>query len=109
MSVTRASVSKGKHVEMLPGIVRTTLCWDEASMLCQFTLRAGSSIPLHSHAAAQNGYVISGRLRFLKQDGSIEVGPGDGYLFAGGEIHGLEVLDDSELIECFAPMRPEYR
>ena len=42
-------------------------------------------------------------------EGSFEVGPGDGYLFAGQETHGAEVLEDSEAIECFAPTRPEYR
>ena len=72
-------------------------------MLCHFSMRAGSRIPQHSHPAAQNGYLIRGRIRFITGEGSFEVGPGDGYLFAGQEPHGAEVLEDSEAIECFAP------
>lgn len=106
--ISRASVASGKPVLMFPGIWRTTLCYDEDSMLCHFRLEKGSSIPLHQHVAAQNGYVVKGRVRFLFESGSFEAGPGDGYLFEGGKIHGSEVLEDSELIECFMPMRPEY-
>lgn len=104
-----ASIRGGKKVTMLPGIVRTTLCYDEASMLCHFTLQKGSTVPLHSHPAAQNGYLVKGRIRFLQEGGkSIVVEAGDGYFFEGGERHGSEVLEDSEALECFTPMRPEY-
>ena len=33
---------------------------------------------------------------------------GTGYCFSPDEKHGAEVLEDSEVIECFAPLRPEY-
>lgn len=108
-TVRRASVREARKVEMIPGIVRSTLCYDDASMLCHFAMRQGASIPLHKHAAAQNGYVVKGRIRFLQESGpGFVVGPGDGYFFAGGEVHGAEVLEDSEALECFTPMRPEY-
>ena len=107
--VTRASVRPGAAVEMLPGIWRSTLCWDDASMLCHFLMKPGSRVPLHSHAAAQNGYCVRGRVRFQLADGEFVVGPGDAYLFAGGQVHGSEVIEESELIEVFAPMRPEYK
>jgi len=108
-SVTRASTKSASAVEQLPGVRRTTLCWDEASMLCHFHMMPGAHVPLHDHAAAQNGYVVRGRVRFLLDDEGFVVGPGDAYLFAGGQRHGAEVLEDSEVIEVFAPMRPEYR
>jgi quercetin dioxygenase-like cupin family protein len=106
--VTRASLKSGTPVEALPGIWRTTLCWDEASMLCHFHMMPAARVPLHSHPAAQNGYVVRGRVRFLLDDGEFVVGPGEAYLFAGGQRHGAEVLEDCEAIEVFAPMRPEY-
>jgi quercetin dioxygenase-like cupin family protein len=108
-SVTRASVRPGEAVEQLPGIWRTTLCWNEASMLCHFHMMPGAKVPLHTHAAAQNGYVVRGRVRFLQEDGEFVAGPGDAYLFEGNRRHGAEVLEDSEVIEVFTPMRPEYR
>ena len=34
--------------------------------------------------------------------------PGCGYYFAPFEVHGLEVLEEAQIIEAFSPMRPEY-
>ena len=99
-----------KAVMMFEGIYRKTLCYDDDNMLCHFTLEKGSSIPLHCHLAVQNGYVISGRVKFLTENGdSIIVEPGDGYFFGSNEVHGSEVLEDSQIIECFSPSRPEYK
>jgi quercetin dioxygenase-like cupin family protein len=78
-------------------------------MVCHFSMKKGAKIPFHNHPAAQNGYMVSGRLRFSKKDGSTFVAEaGCGYAFAPDEHHAAEVLDDSEVIECFAPMRAEY-
>jgi len=99
-----------RAVSMFDGITRRTLCYDDDNMLCHFTLEKGSSIPLHKHAAIQNGYVIKGRVRFLTGDGDgIVVKAGDGYFFKSNEVHGSEVLEDAELIECFSPCREEYK
>ena len=99
----------GKKVEIFPGIFRTTMSYNEASMLCCITLTKGANIPLHHHEAVQNGFVIRGKVRFLQEGGkSFVVENGDGYIFESNEKHGGEVLEDSELIECFTPMRPEY-
>jgi len=102
-------LKEGKRVEIFPGIFRITMSYNEASMLCYFTLKKGANIPLHQHEAVQNGFVIRGKVRFLQKDGkSLVAGDGDGYIFESNEKHGSEVLEDSELIECFTPMRPEY-
>jgi quercetin dioxygenase-like cupin family protein len=85
------------------------MAYDEQSMLCHFRLTAGAKIPMHAHAAAQNGYMISGKMRMLLEgEGSFEALPGTGWCFASQQRHGAEVLEDSEVIECFVPMRPEY-
>ena len=85
------------------------MAYNEASMLCYFTLKKGASIPLHQHEAVQNGFMIRGKVCFLQEGGkSLMVENGDGYIFESNEKHGGEVLEDSELIECFTPMRPEY-
>lgn len=101
--------SDRQSVEGPPGIVRTTMAYNDETMLCHFRMAAGARIPLHHHAAVQNGYVISGRIRFLAQDGTSFVAQaGSGYVFGSEEPHGAEVLADAEVIECFAPKRPEY-
>ena len=101
--------SDHKPVEMLPGIFRTTLAYNGVLMLCHFSMKKGASIPLHNHKAVQNGYVIKGKVRFFtKENDSIIVEPGSSYVFDSDEYHGSEVLEDTELIECFSPIRPEY-
>ncbi|WP_455382885.1 cupin domain-containing protein [Salinispira pacifica] len=104
-----ASLADSPVVENPPGILRTTLSYNEQSMLCHFRFRTGAQVPLHHHAAVQNGYVISGRVRFRRKDGStFDAGPGSAYAFGPDEEHGAEAIEDSELIEYFSPMRPEY-
>jgi quercetin dioxygenase-like cupin family protein len=96
-------------VENPPGIIRTTIAYNDQTMLCHFSMSAGARIPLHHHPAVQNGYVVSGRIRFITEDGSGFVAEaGSGYVFGPDEPHGAEVLSDAEVIECFAPKRPEY-
>jgi quercetin dioxygenase-like cupin family protein len=100
---------KRRKVEMLPGIFRTTMSYNETSMLCYFHFKKGATIPLHKHEAVQNGFVIKGRVKFLMdEERSFIVEDGDGYIFGSNEPHGSEVLEDTELIECFSPMRTEY-
>jgi quercetin dioxygenase-like cupin family protein len=96
-------------VENPAGIFRTTLSYNNAVMLCHFRMKKGASVPLHSHPAAQDGYVISGKLRFRRgETESFIAEAGCSYVFDGNEPHGAEVMEDAEVIECFAPMRPEY-
>jgi len=102
-------VGEAKTVEMMPGIFRTTLVYNDDLMVCHFTMKKGARIPLHKHEAVQNGYMIKGKVRFFTEtNDSIIVEPGCGYIFDSNEAHGSEVLEDSELIESFTPARPEY-
>jgi quercetin dioxygenase-like cupin family protein len=96
-------------VEKPAGIFRTTLSFNDQSMLCHFQLTRGSVIPLHNHEAVQHGYVLNGSLRFLLNDGkSFTATAGSSYAFDPWEHHGAEAIEDSEVLEFFTPMRPEY-
>ena len=98
-----------KQVEVFPGIFRKTMSYNAETMMCHFMMKKAARVPPHNHAAVQVGYIISGRVRFTFGDGTIAVmKPGHSYIFDSMETHSAEVLEDSEVIECFAPMRPEY-
>jgi quercetin dioxygenase-like cupin family protein len=104
-----AELEKLESVEKPAGIFRTTLSFNEQSMLCHFKLTRGSAIPLHNHEAVQHGYVLRGGLRFLFNDGkSFIATAGSSYAFDPWEHHGAEAMEDSEVLEFFTPMRPEY-
>jgi quercetin dioxygenase-like cupin family protein len=109
-SRNRAQRDSLKAVENPEGIRRTTMAYNDQTMLCHFTMKQGAEIPLHHHPAAQNGYIISGKVEFRTGDGSetFLAVAGSGYAFGPEEPHGAKVLEDSEVIEVFAPMRPEY-
>jgi quercetin dioxygenase-like cupin family protein len=79
-------------------------------MVCHFRTTAGAEVPFHSHEAAQTGYVISGKVEFeVGEDGeSFVATAGTGYSFQSWESHRARFLEDSELIEIFAPARPEF-
>ncbi|WP_319563163.1 cupin domain-containing protein [Marispirochaeta sp.] len=103
------SIADVVPVELRPGIMRKTLVYDADHMLCHFHLDKGAVLELHSHEAAQIGYVVSGRVEFFKEDGSsVIVTDGGAYYFSSWEKHGSKVLEDTDFVEFFSPGRPEY-
>lgn len=105
------STSNAKPVEMLPGIVRKTLSYNNEAMLCHFDIKKGSQIPLHKHVPVQIGYCLNGRVKFIgeRPEDTFEAVAGDGYVIDSNKVHGAEALEDSAYIEVFTPMRPEYK
>lgn len=98
-----------KAVEGPDGIFRKTMEYTDDAMICHFTMKKGAKVPLHNHHASQMGYIISGRVRFIQEnDNGFIAKSGCSYSFDSFEYHGAEVLEDSELIECFSPARTEY-
>ncbi|MCX7031273.1 MAG: cupin domain-containing protein [Spirochaetes bacterium] len=109
MMRTTARKSETESVEGPPGVIRTTMAYNEQSMVCHFSLKKGARILLHAHLAVQNGYLIKGTMRMIGEGRKDFIaGPGDGWCFAAHERHGAVILEDSEAIECFTPPRPEY-
>lgn len=95
-------------VAMLPGITRRTLASLDHLMICEFTVLAGSTVPLHQHPHEQVGYVVSGRLEFTVAGTTYPVGPGDGYAVPSNLVHGALALEDSVIVEAFSPPRADY-
>ena len=96
-------------VEMLPGIYRRTLSYNENMMLCHFILDKNSNVPLHSHKEHQIGYVIKGKLQFFTENEEFLAQKGDSYVFESNEKHGAKILESSEVIDVFSPPREDYK
>lgn len=104
-----ARLSETQGVEQVPGIMRYTLSYNEDVMMCRFSLRQGAEIPLHTHAAVQNGFVLSGKVLFWDDGGNERVvEPGDSYTFPSNSPHAARCLEAAELLENFLPLRREY-
>jgi quercetin dioxygenase-like cupin family protein len=104
------SLHSDPRVPRAPGIERVTLTYDADSMMCWFYLAKGSRLPMHTHPESQNGIVMKGKLIFTKGGGeTLHLSAGDAYYFAPNEPHGSEMLEDTELLECFSPSREDYK
>ncbi len=95
-------------VAMLPGVERRTLAVTERIMLCEFHIRGGSEVPLHSHPHDQAGYVVSGQAIMIIEGKEYVCGPGDTYAIPGGVEHGARFEVDTVIVDAFSPPREEY-
>lgn len=94
--------------EVLEGVRLKTLAFGARTLLSTFLLRKGTTIPTHHHPHEQTGYLVSGRLDFVIADERFDAGPGDSWNIAGDVPHGATALEDSVVVEVFAPVREEY-
>ena len=92
----------------LPGIERKTLVYGEHTLLTEFRMRKGSTLPLHAHPQEQTGYLVSGRVRLTVGRRTVDARPGDSWSIPGGTQHRAAILEDSVAIEVFSPVREDY-
>jgi len=100
--------SEATPVEMLPGVVRRTLCSADRMTICEFTLDKDAVVPLHTHEHEQAGYVVRGRVIFEIGGETRELRAGDGYLIGSNVPHATTALEESVAIDIFSPPRTEY-
>jgi quercetin dioxygenase-like cupin family protein len=92
----------------LPGIERKTLVYGDRTLLTEFRMHKGSTLPRHAHPQEQTGYLVSGRVRLTIGRRTVEARPGDSWTIPSGTRHGADILEDSVAIEVFSPVRRDY-
>jgi quercetin dioxygenase-like cupin family protein len=92
----------------LPGIERKTLVYGDRTLLTEFRMRKGSTLPRHAHPQEQTGYLVSGHVRLSIGRRTVVARPGDSWSIPGHTQHGAAILADSVAIEVFAPVRKDY-
>ena len=90
-----------------PGIRMKTVCYGDKTLMVEFLLNAGSTLPRHAHMHEQTGYLVSGRMHLLVGDETFDVRPGDSWCIAGDVEHGAEIVEDSVAVEVFSPVRED--
>lgn len=100
--------SPGGYITAAEGISRKTLAYGDNSLLTEFKLKKGKTLPTHSHPQEQTGYLVSGRIILSIGGQNYEVSPGDSWSIPGGTDHGAEITEDSVAIEVFTPLREDY-
>ena len=94
--------------QAMPGIQIKTLVYGDNTLLSQFKLDGGHTLPVHIHPHEQTGYLVSGRLKMTIGDEIFDVAPGDSWCVPGSTPHGAEVLEDAVAVEVFSPVREDY-
>lgn len=100
--------SSVKPKELLPGISIKSLVNGEKTLLAEFQLKKGETLPKHSHPYEQTGYMVSGKLIFHLADESFEAAAGDAWNVPSDVEHSVDILEDSVVVEVFTPARPDY-
>jgi quercetin dioxygenase-like cupin family protein len=90
------------------GVTYKTLTYGDKTSLGEFHLEKGIVIPIHKHPHEQTGYMISGRMTFIINGERHSAEPGDSWCIQGNVEHGVEVHEDSVLVEIFSPVREDY-
>lgn len=103
-----SKTSKDGYHSPLEGISQKTLVYGDKTLMTEFRLTKGSTLPRHSHPHEQTGYLVSGRIRLHIEDRSYDCQPGDSWCIAGDAEHGADILEDAVAIEVFSPVRQEY-
>jgi quercetin dioxygenase-like cupin family protein len=96
------------YVKALDGVTYKTLSYGSKTLLSEFMLEKGSKVPIHNHPYEQTGYMISGRMTFKINGESYNTEPGDSWCIPENVEHGVDVLEDSLVIEVFSPVREDY-
>lgn len=103
-----AERSEDGYVPALPGIDRKTLVHGERTLMTEFVLHRGSTLPRHSHPHEQTGYLVRGWTRLTIGEESFDVRSGDSWCIPGGVEHAAEAVEDSLAVEVFSPVRDDY-
>ncbi len=101
---------KDGYLTPLDGIRRKTLVHGESTLMTEFKLRKGSSIPLHSHPQEQWGVMLQGNGVRLQDGIEHEVSEGDFWQTPSNVVHSFCAGPDGALVlDIFSPPRDEYR
>jgi quercetin dioxygenase-like cupin family protein len=86
----RVTESDREPAEVSAGVRLANLAAGERACMKRWRVDPGETLPVHSHANEQIGYVLSGRLVAFAGGEEYVLEPGDSYVFPSNERHGAE-------------------
>lgn len=100
--------SQKGYAMALEGIAQKTLVYGEKTLMAEFVLKKGSTLPHHDHPHEQTGYLVKGHIRLSIGTKKHDVMPGDSWCIPSGVEHGAEIIEDAIALEVFSPVRKDY-
>lgn len=87
---------------------RQVLAYNRNLMLVRHHFWKGWKGTSHRHPHEQLVYVVTGRIQFDADGKTIELRSGDSVIVEGNVEHRATALEDSEVLDVFAPFREDY-
>lgn len=102
------SHSTEDYTNPIPGIRQKTLVFGERTLMTEFLLTKGSTLPTHSHPYEQTGYLVAGHILLRIGEAQHDTTPGDSWCIPMNVAHGATILEDAVAVEIFSPVREDY-
>jgi len=96
------------YKDALPGIRQKTLVFGERTLMVEFLLKSGHTLPDHAHPYEQTGYLVSGHILLRIGEENHETHAGDSWCIPVNVVHGARVIEDAVAVEIFSPARQDY-
>ena len=91
------------------GVQRKVLAYSKNLMTVELRFEKGAVGAPHSHPHEQIGYIISGKLVYQEEGQEDKIlGTGDTYYVTPNVVHGVQILEDTKLLDIFTPMREDF-
>jgi quercetin dioxygenase-like cupin family protein len=91
-----------------PGVKRRVLSYNDELMLVEVRFDKGAVGALHKHPHIQASYVVEGVFDVTVSGVTERLTKGQSFIAPSNELHGVVALEDSVLLDSFAPMRAEF-
>lgn len=76
--------------------------------LAFWQFRAGAKTPEHKHVHETSTTVLRGSMRLTVDDRTIDLHAGDTFIIPSWAMHQAEVLEDTEALDVYTPVREDY-
>lgn len=98
----------GETLSPEEGLARQVLAYTEKLMLVRHVMKKGWTGARHSHPHEQLVYIIRGHIQFNGGGKTFDARGGDSFVVSGGIEHQASAVEESEVLDVFAPYREDY-
>src|SRR5689334_10756900 len=92
---------------LFPGVA-AQIFYGEQLMVMRVSFTKAAVAQAHAHHNEQLSVVLTGEVEFTLGDEKKVLQAGDALSIPGNVVHSATALVDSELIECFTPLREDF-
>jgi quercetin dioxygenase-like cupin family protein len=101
-------INENPWIEICPGIKRQTVASGQSMYQMIAHLEAGSVMPEHRHPQEQVVHLLQGRMKLIVAGTPHEMTACDSIYLESNVPHGVEVIEETRVLDTFSPPRDEY-